>query len=113
MKTVIKVLLAVFLAICVGVHVAGLFVPVSDETPLSHVVHLLSYSLCLFVFLKRIKFHLILYCIGFIYPFIYHALCLQKTYELTGKVNPICMLVVILLPAIGVWMWMETRIPKK
>jgi hypothetical protein len=113
MKTVIKILLATFLVICVGVHVAGFFVHVSDETPLSHTIHLLSYALCLFVFLKRVKYHLVLYGIGFVYPFVYHALCLEKTYVELHKVNPVCMLVVILLPAIGIWMWLEAKAPKK
>lgn len=113
MKIVLKVLLALFLVICVGVHVYGLFTHFNDESDLSHIVHLLSYSLCLFTFLRPVKYRLWLYLAGLPYPFVYHALCLGRTYNEHQTVNYICLLVVVLLPAMAYWIWLEGNAPRK
>jgi hypothetical protein len=107
MKFVAKVLLTVFLVICVGVHVYGLLTHFNNETDLSHIIHLLSYSVCLFTFLKRVKFRLWLYLAGLVYPFAYHALCLGKAYSELHTVNYVCLLVVVLLPAMAYWIWLD------
>lgn len=111
--SVAKTLLTVFLLICIGVHVYGLFTHFNDESDLSHVVHLLSYSLCLFAFVKPVKHRLFLYLAGLVYPFAYHALCLGKTYSQQHAVNYVCLLVVVLLPAMAYWIWLEGNIPRK
>lgn len=113
MKFVAKILLSVFLVICVGVHVYGLFTHFNSESNLSHTVHLLSYALCLYSFVQPVKFRLWLYLVGLTYPFAYHALCLGKTYNELHSVNSVCLLVVVLLPAMAYWISLEEKTPAK
>lgn len=113
MKFIIKTLLAVFLVVCVGVHVYGFFIHFNNESDLSHVIHLLSYSLCLFTFLKPVQYRVWLYFAGLVYPFVYHALCLGNTYHEHRTVNYVCLLVVVLLPAMAYWIWLEENAPRK
>jgi hypothetical protein len=108
-----KTLLVVFLLVCVAVHVYGLFTRFNNESNLSHIIHLLSYTLCLFTFLKVIRYRLWLYLAGLVYPFVYHAVCLGKTYNELNTVNYVCLLVVVLLPAIAYWIWWEETAPSK
>ena len=104
MNTVIKVLLALFLVVCVGVHVYGLLEPFSSESTLSHIIHLIGYGTCLLaVLLKKNPFSLSLYLCGALYPFFYHALCAWDTYELSHSLNYICILVIVVLPLGAVW----------
>lgn len=105
MNTTVKVLLAAFLAICVGVHVYGLLAPFSSESTLSHLIHLVGYSTCLLsVLLKKNPFTLPLYLCGALYPFFYHALCAWHSYSVAQELNYICWLVVVLLPLGGWWL---------
>ena len=109
MNTVVKVLLAVFLTICVLVHVYGLIYHPFPESDLSHIIHILSYSLCLFTFLRPVKYRLLLYCMGAIYPFIYHANCFFTPLIELHKFNSICMLVIIVLPLAGWLVYKQSR----
>ena len=109
MKFAAKTLLVVFLVICIGVHVYGLFTHFNNESDLSHTVHLLSYALCLYSFVQPAKHRLLLYLTGLVYPFIYHALCLGKTYNELHSVNSVCLLVVVLLPAMAYWILLEEK----
>jgi hypothetical protein len=109
MLTVVKILLATFLSICVGVHIYGLIYHPFPESDLSHVIHILSYSLCLFTFLRPIKFRLLLYCIGAVYPFFYHARCFFMPLIELHKFNVICLEVIIVLPLAGLLILKQNR----
>ena len=102
MNRFITYLIALFLIVCIGVHVAGFFVHVSNEGMLSHVIHLISYSLLLLAFLRPVKFRLLLYCIGFIYPFCYHANCFFVSMLQQHHFNSICFDVIFVLPIAGI-----------
>jgi hypothetical protein len=103
----IKVLIAIFLVIAILVHILGLFTHVSDESLASHLIHIASYSLCLFTFLKPIKFRLWLYCMGMVYPFMFHANCFFMPLIQQQKFNAICLQVIVILPlaAVLIWQW--------
>ena len=109
LQPILRILLAMFLAICVAVHIIGFFYPVSNEPMWSHTVHILSYGLCLFTFLKRIKHGVFLYLAGMLYPFFFHARCAWEGFNLYGQFNAICVLVVVLLPAIGYQVWLKGK----
>lgn len=104
---VIKVLIGLFLAIAAMVHILGLFTPVSDEGPVSHIIHIISYSLCLFTFLRPVKYRLWLYVTGMVYPFMFHTNCFFTPLIQQQKFNTICLLVIVILPlaALMVWQW--------
>ncbi len=90
-----------FLAIGVGVHIYGLFSRFNDETVLSHIVHTISYALCLFAVLysqkgNRLKY---LYILGAVYPFYYHARCFFLQLSGTADVTiVVCLLVAVAMP---------------
>jgi hypothetical protein len=109
---VIKALIAVFLVIAVAVHIIGFFAPVSEEGYLSHTIHLLSYSLCLFTFLKPVKFRLWLYGLGAIYPVAYHANCFFTQLIQLHKFNAICFEVIVILPLAALLIWQWEKEPK-
>ena len=103
MNTILKILLGTFLAICAGVHVYGLFLHPFPESDLSHIAHVISYSLCLFTFLRPMKFRLLFFCTGAVYPFIYHAKCFFIPLIELHKFNLICLEVIIVLPLAGLF----------
>jgi len=108
MKTlhlVIRILIAIFLLIALTVHVVGLFSPKSAEPLWSHIVHLVSYSLCLFTFLREVRFRLLLYFIGTIYPLAYHTHCFATQLLEFDKFNTICFLVIVILPLAALVVW--------
>ncbi len=95
-----------FLVICVAVHVYGLASPISDESVSSHIVHSISYLLCLWAVLHPSwRYALFCYIPGMLYPVAYHALCAYRTFAEHGEANFICLLVVFLLP-VGAW-WLS------
>ena len=95
---VLKVLMNVFLLICIGVHIWGLMSPVTSEPVYSHVIHLVSYSVCLVSLTRPFLWARVAYTIGAVYPFIYHARCVWEHYETYHRLSPVCILVVVLLP---------------
>jgi hypothetical protein len=103
MNTVLKYLFAAFLLIAALVHVYGLIYHNTNESNSSHIVHLLSYTIALLTVLRPKKYHFAVYVAAAIYPFYYHIGCALQTYNEIGKLNPICILVVILMPLIGAW----------
>jgi len=76
MTKIEKFLFSLFLTICVVVHIAGLIKPYTAEPIWSHLLHILSYMLCLGVLLFNCKNAKISFLIGAIYPFYYHLNCL-------------------------------------
>lgn len=105
MHTIIKYLFATFLLIAVLVHVYGLIYNDTSESTASHLVHLVSYSAALLAVLKPFKLHVALYMVAAVYPFYYHWVCAVASYKQTGELNAICILVVILMPLIGWWLF--------
>ena len=96
---VLKFAMILFLLICLGVHVRGVLSPFSDEPMWSHIVHLVSYTCCLICVIRPFPMAIVAYTIGAIYPFIYHARCVWTQHELYHRWSPICILVVVLMPA--------------
>jgi hypothetical protein len=112
MKTAIKILISLFLAICIGVHIYGLFYHPFPESDLSHVIHLASYSLCLYSLLSDIKFRFLLYSLGALYPFIYHANCFINQLVELHKFHPICFQVISILPIGAYWIFLQRKKPE-
>lgn len=106
-----KVLFSLFLVICIAVHVYGLLTRFNDESVLSHIVHTLSYSVCLFTFLYPVKYRLILYFFGAVYPVAYHAKCFLSQIVYQSKFNSICFLVIFILPLAAVVIWKNVKRP--
>ena len=106
-------LFIVFLLICIGVHVTGLVTHYSDEPVYSHIIHLISYCVCLYALLRAIPMRTLIYVLAAVYPFLYHANCAWMSYSLHGRLNPICILVVILMPLIGVWIRKQSSLNPK
>lgn len=50
------------------------------------------------------------YTLAAVYPFLYHANCAWNSYTLHDKLNGICILVVIMMPLIGVWIWNQSNL---
>jgi hypothetical protein len=105
----LKALLALFLVICVSVHVYGIFVSATTEPLWSHIVHIISYVICLAAFLFRIKFRMHLYLLGMLYPFFYHARCAWIHFAAHHTLHPICMLVIVMLPLAGLMVRYESK----
>ena len=95
---VLKIVMILFLLICIGVHLKGILSPFSDEPTWSHIVHLVSYSICLISIARPFPMAMMTYTFGAIYPFIYHARCVWTQHELYQRWSPICILVVVLMP---------------
>ena len=106
---IIRILISLFLIIAITVHVVGLFSPISDEPLWSHVVHLISYSLCLFTFLREQRFRLLLYFMATIYPVAYHAHCFATQLLEFDKFNAICLLVIVVLPLAALLIFIENK----
>lgn len=98
-----KILMATFLVVCVGVHVQGIISPFTSEPLWSHIVHIISYTLCLIAIIRPFSRAWVAYTIGAIYPFMYHARCVWMTYDIHHWLSPVCTLVIVLLPA-GCWL---------
>ena len=111
----IDILFTLFLLICIGVHVVGLATHYSDEPVYSHCIHLLSYCLCLYALLRKgIPYRALIYFLAAVYPFLYHGNCAWMSYTLHGRLNPVCILVVVLMPLIGFWIWRQgSNLPGK
>jgi hypothetical protein len=109
MKTTINILISLFLAICIAVHIYGLFYHPFPESDLSHIAHLTSYSLCLYTLLTRVKYRLLFYGIGSLYPFIYHLNCFYTQWVELHKFHPICFQVVAILPVGAFWVFIQSK----
>lgn len=106
---VAKVLIALYLTVCVGVHVYGAVHPFSAEPLWSHLVHTFSYALCLLAFLYQVPFRMGIYLLGMLYPFFYHAQCLWVQYSVHQVFSGICFSVVTILPVAGLMVWFIYR----
>ena len=105
----IRILIALFLVICILVHVVGLVRPFSEETVLSHILHIISYGMCLAAFWLYFPFRIPVYLIGAVYPLYIHGDCLAHYLSAEHRVNIICLLVVVVLPLAAIWMFYEHR----
>ena len=112
-RITINILFGLFLLICIGVHITGLVTHYSDEPVYSHIIHLVSYCMCLYALLRAIPMRTLIYGLAAVYPFLYHANCAWMSYSLHDKLNPICILVVVLMPLIGVWIWKQSSLNPK
>ena len=108
-KLIITLLFALFLLICIGVHIVGLVTKYSDEPIYSHIIHTICYCTCLFALIRPLRYRTEIYSVAAVYPFLYHANCAWMHYSLQGKLHPICILVIILMPLIAAWIWSQTN----
>jgi cytochrome bd-type quinol oxidase subunit 2 len=109
-RLLVNILFTLFLLICIGVHVVGLTTHFSDEPVYSHIIHLISYCLCLYALLRQVPYRHFIYLFAAVYPFLYHGRCAWNSYSLHGKLNAVCILVVVLMPLIGAWIWGQSNI---
>ena len=100
---IFKILMSVFLVICIGVHVVGVVSPLTGEPLWSHIVHMISYAICLVSVLRPFSWRWVAYTIGAVYPFMYHARCAWTQFAIFGRYSAVCILVVVLLPT-GIWL---------
>lgn len=103
LEIVVKILFALFFIPAIGVHVYGLIHPFTDESIPSHIIHVLSYSICFYTFLRPMKYRLALYGLAAIYPFAYHANCFFSHLLQQNKFTPVCLLVIVMMPMGAVW----------
>jgi hypothetical protein len=106
MKTVRLItttLFVLFFVPAIAVHFIGLFKHITDESTASHLIHVFSYSLCLYTILFAVKHRLSLYAIGAVYPFLFHANCFLTPLLQQNKISPICLLVIVMLPLGALW----------
>lgn len=97
MKVLIH-LLRVFFIIASVVHVVGFFEPVSDESAVSHSVHLISYAGCALLTGRIISTYRLVLLLGLGgYPLGYHLHCFIVQ-AITGKFSIICLMVVVAVP---------------
>ena len=109
-RLVIRILIALFLSVAVVVHLVGTFFPGKLPEPLwSHVVHIISYGLCLFTFLRPVKHRVFLFLLGAVYPFMYHANCFFTQLVNSGKFNHICFEVIVILPLAALLIWRNEK----
>jgi hypothetical protein len=109
-RLVIRVLIALFLSIAVVVHLVGPFLPDKLPEPLwSHTVHAVSYGLCFFTFLRTVRYRLLLFGLGAVYPFVYHANCFFTLMVNEGKFNHICFEVIVILPLAALLIWRNEK----
>jgi hypothetical protein len=107
-QLIVNFLFITFLFICIGVHVYGLARRFNDESIPSHIIHLVSYCVCLLALLRPIQYRTLIYCLAAIYPFCYHAHCAWVSYTVHDKFNAICILVIIEMPLIALWIWKQS-----
>lgn len=98
-----KILFSLFLAICVVVHILGLQRPYTAEPAWSHLLHIVSYAVCLWMLLINFTRRKISFFLGAVYPMYYHIGCLLHSSDMPSII--ICSLVVLLLPL----MWWRLR----
>jgi hypothetical protein len=106
MKTVRLItttLFVLFFVPAVAVHFIGLFKHITDETTASHLIHVVSYGLCLYTFLFPVRHRLTLYITGAVYPFLFHANCFLTPLLQQHKISYVCLLVIVMLPLGALW----------
>ena len=109
MNTLFKYLFAGFLLVAALVHVYGLIFHTTDESDISHFIHLVSYTFCLVAVLKQGYLNLASFIVSSLYPIYYHLCCAITFYQTQGGWQPICILVVLLMPLIGVWLYLSIK----
>jgi hypothetical protein len=97
MKVALRLLQA-FFVVCILIHVYGLYSPITDEGVTSHIIHIISYSLCFMGLGALSTPNVLFYTLGCIYPFYYHFSFLAKQFYTNYTINFICLLVSVLLP---------------
>lgn len=97
MKIAVRLLQA-FFVVCILIHVYGLYSPITDESVTSHIIHIISYTLCLLGLGLLSAPSLFFYSIGVLYPFYYHFSFLVKQWMADYSINFICLLVSVVLP---------------
>ncbi len=103
-----KIYLALFMVSGIIFHVYALYTHFTRETEQMHLIHLLSYSLCLLAVLVNLRYRFMVYTLAAVYPFIYHANCAWVSFIDLGKLNPICIYVVIMMPLGMLWVLSES-----
>ena len=98
-----KIYLALFLVIGISFHIYALYTHFTRETEQMHLTHILSYSLCLLAVLVKLRYRFIVFIFAAIYPFLYHANCAWVSFIDLGKINWICLDVVIMMPLGALW----------
>lgn len=102
-RIVITILFALFFLPAIGVHVYGLFVPITQESTVSHIIHIISYSICFIALLRALPYRLLLYSLAAVYPFLFHANCFFTPLLQQQRFNWVCLLVIVMLPLGGIW----------
>ena len=93
----LKILLTLYLLLAVALHVYDFFSGLTEEGPVSHLLHLVSYGLSaylLWFYLPRAQLLMLGACL---YPFAYHLHCAVQQ-AMVGEIAWICWLVVLLQP---------------
>jgi hypothetical protein len=102
-----QILFAIFLLICIGVHIYGLYGHMTHESTASHFIHIVSYCLCLLAFLVALPGRPFVYSMAAVYPFMFHAHCAWLSLINEGRLNGICILVVAMLPLGAIWVFKQ------
>lgn len=104
-----SILFSIFLTICIAVHIYGLFTHFNNESNTSHIIHLISYALCLYTYNANVPAKWALYTIGIVYPVAYHANCFFGQLIRIHNINFICLLVTVWLPLVSVQLFFANK----
>lgn len=107
LRLILKILFSFFFTVSVLVHIIGLIKPFSDEPVFSHIIHIVSYSICLFMTIRAGKHPLVLFLAAALYPFLFHSYCAIMPWIEEQRFSPICWMVVFTIPIAALWQWAE------
>ncbi len=97
MKLIIRILLSVFFAIAIGVHIYYVLEP--DTQPFWwHCIYYITYGTCWWMILSKNKYRILIYSVMMVFPFITHLYYAYKHIPAFDSMFWICLLVCIMLP---------------
>lgn len=107
-KHLFDIALRVFFVIGVSVHIVGLIKPFSAEPVWSHIVHIVSYSICLAAVWLKGNLSRWMYLAGALYPFYYHMQCAVQQ-ALQQQINTICIITCVVLLGGLLLLWQHPK----
>ena len=98
MKVVFKILLSVFFAIAIGVHIYYVIKP--DTQPFWwHLLYYITYGVCWWMLFSKNEYRRAVYVMMALFPFVTHLYYGYQHFPSLDAMFWICLLVCVLLPA--------------
>jgi hypothetical protein len=100
MKIVVRILIYVFFAISIGVHVYYVIMP--DHKPFWwHCIYFLTYGTCWCMLFSKQKYRTVLYAVSAVFPFASHLYYATLHMSPVDSVFWVCVAVCVMLPLGG------------